>query len=98
LGNPGAGHVPQVDSKLQQARGFLQLLGQPLDCLMLRLIGRADHHLPDDCASHIDGNVLCEAIEGFHTAFAAVAHGCILDRDAPVRRDVLLGLTGGKVR
>jgi len=58
LGNPGAGHVPQVDIKLQQAGGFLQLLGQQLDCLMLWLIGRADHHLPDDFAIHIDGKVL----------------------------------------
>ena len=46
LGNPGAGHVPQVDIKLQQAGGLLQLRGQQLDGLILRLIGRANHHLP----------------------------------------------------
>ena len=46
LGNSWARHVSQVDIELQQARGFLQLLGQQLYCLMLRLIGRANHHLP----------------------------------------------------
>src|SRR5262249_24822713 len=57
---------------------------------MVRLIGRKDHHLPDDFAIQIDGKVLFKAIEGFCTAFAAVAYVFILDRDAPVRRDVLL--------
>ena len=89
LGNPWAGHVPQIDIELQQARGFFQLRGQQLDCLMLWLIGRADHHLPDDFAIQIDGKVLFEAVEGFRTAFATVAYVFILKRDAPVRRDVL---------
>ena len=57
---------------------------------MLRLIRRADHHLPGDFAIQIDGKVLFEAVESFGAAFAAVADVLILDRDAPVRRDVLL--------
>ena len=90
LGNPGAGHVSQVDIELPQARGFLQLLGQQLYRLMLRLIRRPDHHLSDDCAVQSHGKVLFEAVEGFGTAFAAVAPVVILDRDTPIRRDVLL--------
>src|SRR5256886_7217827 len=90
LGNPGAGHVPQVDIELQQAGGFLHLLGQQLDRLMLRLIRWADHHLPGDCAIQIHGKVLLKAVEGFGTAFATVAHVLILDSDTPVRRDMLL--------
>ena len=89
LGHPGAGHVPQIAIELQQAGGFLQRRGQQLDCLMLRLIGRPDHDLPDDFAIHIDGKVLLEAVEGFCTALAAVAPVLILDREAPVRRDGL---------
>src|SRR2546427_2694122 len=89
LGNPWAGHVAQVDIELQQAGGFLQLLGQQLDRRMLWLIRRADHDLPGDCAIQIHGTVLLKAVEGFGTAFATVAHIVILDRDAPVRRDVL---------
>ena len=50
LGNPWAGHVPQVDIELQQAGGFLQLLSQHLHALMFWLIGGADHHLPRDFA------------------------------------------------
>ncbi len=50
LSNPGAGHVPQVDSALQQAWSLLQLLGQQLDRCMLWLVRRADHHLPRDVA------------------------------------------------
>src|SRR5262249_9796837 len=90
LGNPGAGHVAQVDIELQQAGRFFQLRGQQLACLMLWLIGRAHHHLPDDFAIQIDSKVLFEAVESFGTAFAAVAYIFIFDRDAPVRRDVLL--------
>src|SRR5712691_7472683 len=90
LGNPWAGHVSQINIELQQAGGFLQLLGQQLYRLMLRLIRRADHHLPGDFAIQIHGKVFLEAVEGFGAAFAAVAHVFILDRDAPVRRDVLL--------
>jgi len=55
LGNPGAGHVAEVDIKLEQARRFLQLLGQQVDRLMLGLIRRADHDLPDDFAIQIHG-------------------------------------------
>jgi hypothetical protein len=58
LGHPWAGHVPQVDSELQQAGGFFSLLSQPLHDRMLRLIGRADDHLPRDCALHIHRQVL----------------------------------------
>src|SRR5262249_17875791 len=90
LGNPWAGHVSQVDIELQQAGGFFQLLSQQLYRLMLRLIRRADHHLPGDFAIQIHGKVLFKAVEGFGTAFATVAYVLILDRDAPVRRDVLL--------
>src|SRR5215510_9864274 len=57
---------------------------------MLRLIGRTDHDLPDDLAVQIDGKVLFEAVEGLCTAFAAMTYVLILDRDAPVRGDVLL--------
>ena len=57
---------------------------------MLRLIGRANHHLPDDFAIQIDRKVFLEAVEGFRTAFAPVAYVFILDRDAPVRRNVVL--------
>ena len=39
-------HVSQVDIELQQARSFLQLLGQQLYCLMLGSFAGADHHLP----------------------------------------------------
>ena len=39
LGNAWARHVSQVDIELQQARGFLQLLGQQL-CLMSVFAGR----------------------------------------------------------
>ena len=90
LSNPWAGHVSQVDIELEQARSFLQLLGQQLYCLMLRLIGWTDHDLPDDFAIQIYGKMLFEAVEGFGAAFAAVAPVFLLDRDAPVRRDVLL--------
>src|SRR5688572_5175851 len=57
---------------------------------MLRLIGRTDHHLPDDLAIQIYGKVLLETVEGFGTAFAAVPHILILDRDTSVRRNVRL--------
>jgi hypothetical protein len=77
-GNPWAGHVPQVDIALQQARGFLPLLGPQLHPLMLRRIRRADHHLPG------------EAVEGFRAAFAAVAQVLLRDGETPVRRDGLL--------
>src|SRR5258706_4936178 len=90
LGHPWAGHVPQIDIELQQAGGFLQLRGQQCDRLMLRLIGRTAHHLPDDFAIQIHGKMFFEAVEGFGAAFAAVAHVFICNRDAPVRRDVLL--------
>ena len=90
LGNPWAGHVPQVDIELQQAGGFFQLLSQQLHDFMLRLIGRADYHLPRDFAIQIHRKVLLEAVEGFRAAFAAVADVFILDRDASVRGDVRL--------
>ena len=48
LGNPWASHVSQIDIELQQTGGFLQLRSQQLYRLMLRLIRRADHHLPGD--------------------------------------------------
>ena len=69
LGNPGAGHVPQVDIELQQAGGFLQLFGQQLHDVMLRLIGRTDDHLPRDFAIQIYRKVLLEAVEGFRSCF-----------------------------
>src|SRR6476620_5599580 len=90
LGKPRAGHIPQIDIELQQAGVVLQLLGEQLDRLMLRLMRRADDHLPGDCALHIDSKVLLEAGTGCGAAFAAVAHVFLLDRDAPGRRDVLL--------
>jgi hypothetical protein len=89
LSHPWTGHGSQIASELQQAGGFLQLLGQQLDRLMLWLIGRPHHHLSDDFAIHIHRKVLFEAVESFGAAFAAVAHVLILDRDAPVRRNVL---------
>ena len=46
LGNAWARHVSQVDIRLAAGQGLSQLLGQQLYCLMLRLIRRADHHLP----------------------------------------------------
>jgi hypothetical protein len=64
LGHPWAGHVSQVDIELQQAWGFLQLLGQQLDRLMLRLMGRTDPHLPDDCAIQIHRKVLLDITTG----------------------------------
>ena len=85
----GLAMYPRSISRLQQARGFLQLLGQQLYCLMLRLIRRADHHLPGDGAIQIHGKVLFKTVEGFGTAFATVAH-VLISRDAPVRCDVLL--------
>ena len=90
LGHPWAGHGPQVDIELQEAGGFLQLLSQQLHDCMLRLMGRTDYHLPRDFAIPIHRKVLLEAVEGFRAAFAAVADVFILDRDAPVRGDVLL--------
>src|SRR5215813_7856425 len=90
LGNPWAGHVPQVDIELQQTWTPLQFLGQQLYRLMLWLLRRADYHLPRDFAIQIHGKVLLKAVEGLGAALAAVAHDFILDRDAPVRRDVLL--------
>src|SRR5262245_39026110 len=86
LGNPWAGYIPQVDIELQQAGGFFQLLSQPLHDCMLRLIGRADDHLPRDFAIQIHRKVLLEAVEGLRAAFAAVTYVFILDRDAPVWR------------
>src|SRR5262249_15501856 len=56
--DPWTGHVSQVDIELQQARGFLQLLGQPFYRFMLRLIGWTDHDLPDDFAIQIHGKML----------------------------------------
>src|SRR6516164_460614 len=94
LGNPWAGHVPQVDIELEQAGGFLQLFSQQLHDLMLWLIGRADHHFPRDFAIQIHRKVLLEAIEGFRAALAAVAHVLILDRDAAIRRNMLLDASG----
>jgi hypothetical protein len=90
LGHPGAGHVPQVDIELQQAWSFLQRIGQQLHHCMLGLVRRADHSLPDDFALQIHRKVLLEAIESFGAAFAAVTHVLILEREASVRRDVLL--------
>src|SRR5215475_5866275 len=90
LRNPGAGHISQINIELQQARGFLQLLGQQFDRRMLWLIGRPHHHLSDDFAIQIHRKVLFEAVEGFGAAFAAVAYVFILNRDAPVRGNVLL--------
>ena len=87
LGTPWAGHGPQVDSELQPAGGLLPRRRQQRYRLMRRLMRRADHSLPADFAIPIDGKGLLEAVEGFGAAFAAVAPGCILDRDAPVRRD-----------
>src|SRR5256712_1823598 len=89
LGDPRAGHVPQVDIELQQAWRLLQRLGQQLHRFMLWLVRRTDHHLSGDYAIQIHGKVLLEAVEGFGAALAAVAHVFILDGDAPVRRDVL---------
>src|SRR6266568_3103665 len=83
LGNPGAGHVPQVDIELQQPWSFLQLLGQQLHRFMLGLVRRADHNFPRDFAIQIHRKVLLEAIEGFGAAFTTVAHVFILERDAP---------------
>src|SRR4029453_2231330 len=90
LGNPWAGHVPQLDIELQQTWTPLQCLGQQLAHLMLWLIRRADYHLPRVLVMHIHGKVLLKAVEGFGTAFATVAHVLILDRDAPIRHNVLL--------
>ena len=46
LSDPWAGHVPQVDIELQQAGGFLQLLGQQLYHLMFGLIRGAGRPPP----------------------------------------------------
>jgi hypothetical protein len=75
LGNPWAAPGPQLDIELQQAGGFLPLRGQQLDCLLLRLMRRADHHLPDACALHLDGNVLGEAVAGCRTAAPRTING-----------------------
>src|SRR4029077_9640014 len=85
LGNPWARHGPQIDIELQQAGGFLQLLGQQGNHLMLRLMRWADDPLPGDVASQIDRKVLLEAVEGFGAAFAAVAHLFIFNRNTSVR-------------
>ena len=53
LGNPGAGHVPQVAIELQQAWSWLQRLGQQLHRFMLWRVRRADHHLPRDFAKYL---------------------------------------------
>src|SRR5262249_32976561 len=90
VGHPWTGHVAQVDIELQQARGFLQLLGKQFYDCMLRLIGWTDYHLPDDFAIQIHSKMLLKAVEGFGAAFAAVASVFVLDRNAPVGRDVLL--------
>src|SRR2546425_1090519 len=89
LGDPRAGHIPQVDIELQQAWRLLPLLGQQLHRFLLWLVRRTDHHLAGDFALQNEGKMLLEAVEGFGAARAAVAHVFILDGDAPVRRDVL---------
>src|SRR5882672_7137487 len=50
LGNLWARHIPQVDVQLEQTGALLQLLCQQLHGLMLRLVGRTDHHLARDFA------------------------------------------------
>jgi len=40
--------------------------------------------------------MLCKAVEGFGAAFAAVADVFVLDRNAPVGRDVLLETSGAR--
>src|SRR5215468_6638488 len=86
----GLAMSPRATLELQQAGGFRQLFSQPLHDFMLRLIGRTDDRLPRDFAIQISRQVLLEAVEGFRAAVAAVADVFILDRDAPVRGDVLL--------
>jgi hypothetical protein len=88
LGNPGAGHVAEVNIKLEQARWFLQLLGQQADRRLLGLIRRADHDLPDDFAIQIHGQMLFEAVESFGAALAAVAPVRLLNGEASVWRNV----------
>jgi hypothetical protein len=89
LGHPRAAHVPRGDSELQQAWRLLQRLGQQLHRCMLWLVRRTDPHLAGDWTIAIPRTVLREAIEGFRAACAARAQVCILDREAPGRRDVL---------
>src|SRR6266853_2717823 len=84
LGDPLAGHVPQVAIELPQTWSLLQRLGQQLHRFMLWLVRRTDHHLAGDCALQIHGKGLLEAVEGFGAALAAVAQVFILDGEAPV--------------
>src|SRR6266852_1369668 len=72
LGDPRAGHVPQVDIELQQAWSLLQRLGQQFHRCMLVLVRRTAHHLSGDVALQIYGQVLLEAVEGCGAALAAV--------------------------
>src|SRR5712691_13261467 len=88
LGAPRAGHGAQVASERQQAWSVLQRLGQQLHRFLLGLVRRTDHHLSGDCALQIHGTGLLEAVEGCGAALAAVAHGFLLDGEAPVKRDV----------
>src|SRR4030095_3455552 len=90
LRNPRAGHVPQVDVQLQQARFLLQDISHQGYHFVLWLVGRAHHDLAGHMTIQVQDEVFLKAIERFGATLTTVPHIRVLNGDAPVRDHVLL--------
>src|SRR5512133_2238954 len=84
------GHVPQVDSKLQQSWRRLQRLDQQLHRFLLWLVCWPAHDLARDMPIQGQHEVFLKAVARFGTALMTVPHGRILNGDAPTRGHLLL--------